>query len=58
MDPVTAATPGPVAEAQMLMLRRAMDMALQRGALLLEALPPPPPAASPAGVGGRVDVRA
>jgi Putative motility protein len=49
---ISPTSQSPAGEAQMLMLRKAMDSAQQNVALLLQALP------EPSGSGQRVDVRA
>lgn len=55
MNPLNAVSgTNPLGEAQILMLRTAMDMALQRNQTLLAAMPAPPGAAA-AGAGGHVD---
>jgi hypothetical protein len=55
---VNAATSADVmGQAQVMMLRKQLDVEVSQNAQLLQALPPPPPAPEP-GVGGAVDVRA
>lgn len=54
MDPVAPRAADTLGQAQLLMLRKAMDTAVQSNQTLLAALPAPPAA----GLGAHVDLRA
>jgi|GEM_PF-6948460 len=57
MDAAIPVATDAVGQAHILMLRKAMDMAVDRNAQLLASAPPPP--APPSGAsGGRIDLRA
>ncbi len=53
--PAVSGPQGADASMDLIMLKKTQDLMKQQSSQLLATLPPPP---SPAGVGGRIDVRA